>query len=96
MGTQLFDQYSLLHFSCGVIAYFWGVPIWYWIAAHVLFEIAENTTVGMKFINDLTFWPGGKPRADSLSNIAGDNVAAILGWYSARYLERLGKERKWY
>ena len=97
MGTQLFDQYTLLHFSSGVIAYFWGVKIFFWILAHILFEIVENTTFGMKFINEvLTFWPGGKPKADSLLNILGDNIAAIAGWYAAQFLETLGKERMWY
>ena len=97
MGTQLFDQYSLLHFSCGVIAYFWGIGILYWILAHVLFEVIENTSFGMKFINEtLWFWPGGKPKADSMINILGDNISAILGWYCAKYLELIGKERKWY
>ncbi|MBB74326.1 MAG: hypothetical protein CMJ75_07420 [Planctomycetaceae bacterium] len=97
MGKQLFDQYTLLHFSCGVIAYFWGVTIWYWMIAHVIFEILENTTFGMKFINEtLTFWPGGKPERDSFINIIGDNLGAMVGWYCAKALERLGEERKWY
>ena len=97
MGNQLFDQYSLLHYATGVGAYFWGVPIVPFFVAHLAFEGVENTDVGMKFINEtLTFWPGGKPRADSLSNIVGDNVAALLGYYCAYKLDEAGKRNKWY
>ena len=57
MGKQFLDQYSLLHYSTGVAAYYWGVPFWTWVVIHVSFE-------GMRFINtNLTFWPGGKPNA---------------------------------
>ena len=97
MGTQLFDEYTILHFASGIIVYFWGVHWIHWILAHVLFEFIENSTFGMKFINEtLTFWPGGKPRPDSFLNIVGDNIGAVLGWFFARFFDQLGKERKWY
>ena len=96
MGNRFLDQYSLLHFASGVVAYFWGVPAMYWFMAHMTFELAENTEVGMKFINDITWWPGGKPRVDSFINIVGDNVAAMAGWYCASKLDEEGKRRNWY
>ena len=97
MGNQLLDQYSVLHFACGVIAYFWGVPAATWFFAHAAFEVAENTAAGMAFINkSLTWWPGGKPRADDFMNIVGDNLSAMVGWWTAAKLDELGKSRGWY
>ena len=97
MGNQLFDQYSLLHFAAGVVAYFWGIPIVPFFIGHVSFEAIENTPAGMKFINEtLTFWPGGKPRADSFINVVGDNISALLGYYTAYKLDETGKKNKWY
>ena len=97
MGNQILDQYSLLHFATGVVAYFWGVPALFWFLGHAAFELGENTEVGMKFINQtLTWWPGGKPRADSPINIVGDNIAAMCGWFTASYVDDFGKSRGWY
>tara|TARA_Y100000389_G_C17367490_1_gene467123 strand:- start:744 stop:1052 length:309 start_codon:yes stop_codon:yes gene_type:complete len=97
MGNYLFDQYTFLHFSVGVVVYYWGVSLPTWIIVHVLFEIVENTKIGMLLINKyFVFWPGGKPKADSLTNIIGDNIGAILGWLVARYLDKLGSKLGWY
>lgn len=87
MGFSLLDQYSLLHFAAGVVAYFWAVPFWWWLAGHALFEYAENTPAGMAAINALPLWPGGKPAADSGRNILGDNLAAAAGWLAAAALD---------
>ena len=98
MGNQLLDQYSLLHFASGIVAYYWGVPLDKWFLAHVTFEIVENTNAGMDFINTNlnSWWPGGKPRADDLINVVGDNLSAVVGWWSALELDRMGKEKGWY
>ena len=97
MGNQLLAQYSLLHYATGVMAYFWGVPPVPFFLGHVSFEFVENTTYGMDFINTyMTFWPGGKPKADSLSNIVGDNLSALLGYYCAYKLDDVGKRKNWY
>lgn len=97
MGNQFLDQYSLLHFAVGNIAYFWGFDMVQLFLGHIAFELAENTQVGMDFINkSLTWWPGGKPRADEISNIVGDNISALLGWWCAAKLDEIGKRRKWY
>ena len=96
MGKYLFDQYSLLHFSVGVVAYFWGFKFPTWAFAHLIFEIIENSKLGMKFINSLYFWPGGKPEADTFINILGDNIVGLLGWLLAKYLDNLGAKLGWY
>ena len=97
MGNQFLDQYSLLHYATGVMAYFWGIPPIPFFLAHATFEAVENAQQGMDFINrNLTWWPGGKPRADSFTNVVGDNLSAFLGYYSAYKLDDDGKRRKWY
>ena len=40
MGYQLFDKYTYLHFAMGIVAYFWNI-------LHTIFEIVENTQMGM-------------------------------------------------
>ena len=97
MGNRFLDQYSILHFASGAIAYFWDVPSTTWFIAHITFEVAENSEPGMRFIrNSLTWWPGGKPRADEFINIVGDTAAAMLGWYTAYKLDERGKSKGWY
>ena len=96
MGINFVDQYSLLHYATGVMAYFWGIPPLHFFVAHATFEAVENTKAGMEFINKtLTWWPGGKPRADSFTNVVGDNISALLGYYCAYKLDDEGKRRNW-
>ena len=93
MGYLFLDQYTLLHFATGVIFYFFGFDFFVFLAIHTLFEIVENTKTGMFIINKyLTFWPGGKPGADSFINRYGDTLGAILGWYLAYLLDSYVKE----
>ena len=88
MGKQFLDQYSLLHFSQGIIAYFWGTKPFTFFAYHATFEFLENTGPGMHIINTyLTFWPGGKPQADAPINILGDNISALAGYYCAKWVD---------
>lgn len=97
MGTRLFDQYSLLHTASGIISYFFGIPLWVWFVIHILFEWIENTQFGIKFINNyLTFWPGGKPKADTIINRFGDTLSAMFGWFLAYTLDKYGKKKEWY
>ena len=98
MGKQLLDQYSVLHWASGVIAYFWNVPFQTWLAAHIAFEFVENTEPGMRFINTSlkSWWPGGKPSQDEFINIVGDNASAMFGWYCASKLDKKGKDEDWY
>jgi hypothetical protein len=98
MGLKLLDQYSYLHFAVGIIAYFWGITFTTFLIMHVLFEFIENTKFGMKIINTYfdKIWPGGKSISDSIINITGDNLCALLGWISAYYLDKIGNQRGWY
>ncbi len=94
MGSKIFDQYTLLHFSTGVIAYFFGINFWIWIIIHTIFEITENTCDGIKFINNyLTVWPGGKHKADCLINSIGDTIGTSLGWLCAKGLDDLAQNK---
>lgn len=98
MGYRTFDQYSLLHFATGVVAYFLGVPFDCWVLLHAFFEFVENTPAGIRFINRRLawFWPGGKPRPDAVVNSIGDTVSAAVGWVVAVQLDRTGRRRDWY
>ena len=93
MGLNFADQYSLLHFAVGVVLYFWNIPLILAIILHTIFEIIENTKMGMKFINTYIIhpgyfsWPGGKNYADSLINNVGDTIFFAVGWVLAAYLD---------
>ena len=98
MGTYLLDQYSLLHFATDVIAYFLGVRLAPWFFAHAIFELSENTPIGITVINKYLwwFWPGGKPRPDSITNMIGDQISSVIGWIVASWLDQYGIKNKWY
>lgn len=93
MGINFLDQYSLLHFATGVIAYFCGMSFEGWILLHTSFEIIENTAIGMAFINNnlKDVWPGGKNYADSFINSVGDIIFSLLGWLMAKWLDDFGE-----
>jgi hypothetical protein len=96
MGLLFADQYSLLHIAVGIIMYFWNFSLFYAFLLHFLFELGENTSIGMKFINKLYYWPGGKPCADSGINILGDNIFFVFGWLLAYGTDYVGKIFGWY
>lgn len=98
MGNRIFDQYSLLHFSVGVVAYFIGIDFWVWFILHMIFEIVENSDQGINLINNNLsfFWPGGKERSDAVINSVGDQISAMLGWLVAQQVDKIGKNRGWY
>lgn len=96
MGDKTFDQFSLLHFASGIMAYFWGLPFLWWFILHVVFEIVENTKIGMQFINKyITMWPGGKQHPDSFMNsMIGDNISAAIGWVFASVVDKYIQGKK--
>jgi hypothetical protein len=97
MGVQAFDQYTYLHFSSGISAYFWNIHLINWIILHTIFEILENSKQGIKLIdNYIKIWPGGKKNKDSFINIIGDTIGAIVGWLSAYFIDKLGEKYGWY
>lgn len=87
---KVFDEFSLLHFASGIIAYFWGLPLVWWLIIHVVFEYVENTKMGMHFINTyIPVWPGGKHEKDSFANsMIGDNLSAVAGWLFSSFVEK--------
>lgn len=91
MGLRVFDQYSLLHFATGIIAYFWSLSFFITILIHILFEFIENTPVGMYFINTyfIGWWPGGKSHPDNLLNRTSDTIFTGLGWLIAYKLDKI-------
>jgi hypothetical protein len=86
MGVKFTDQFSLLHFSTGIIAYFWKITFVNWFIIHLIYEIFTNTKLGIYFINHYTFWPGGKLDYDTPMNILGDQVWSLLGWLFAYFI----------
>ncbi len=87
MWSLLLDNYSLLHFAAGIVAYFWGFSLSTWTLFHILFELLENTAAGMTFINTyIKLWPGGKSAPDPLVNRLGDVLSGSLGWLLAAWL----------
>ena len=95
MGKTLIDQFSILHFSTGVIAYFWGISFVNFLILHTIFEILENTKKGVYFIDTyLKIWPGGKKSSDNLINSIGDTIFAIIGFIISKYLDKHYKQYK--
>jgi hypothetical protein len=86
MGRVFTDKFSLLHFACGIIVYYWGMSFDAWFVIHGLFEILENTQTGMKYINQISLWPGGKNEKDTVINSIGDQFYATLGWSCAWFI----------
>lgn len=98
MGHLFLDQYSLLHFSAGVIAYFIKIDIKTWIIINILFETLDNSKIGKEIINNIAlFWPGGRKKyPDTLINSMGDILSCILGWYVAFLVDTYGNKMGWY
>ena len=100
MGLGFADQYSILHFSVGSVAYFWNLSFITAILIHTVFELMENTNIGMKLINKYFIhpgffsWPGGKNYADSKLNIFGDTIFFALGWLISSFLDIVGRQKK--
>lgn len=91
------DQYSYLHFSTGIIAYFWGVDFYIWVIIHILYELLENLYSSIHIINQyITIWPGGKTHPDPILNRIGDILSGTIGWLSAYYLDSIGSHSGWY
>ena len=98
MGLNFLDQYTYLHFASGIIAYFWGLRLKTFIILHIIFEIIENTKIGMNIINKYIykFSPMKKIYPDHFINMVGDTISGILGWLSAYYLDKIGNKYQWY
>jgi hypothetical protein len=93
MGLKVFDQYSILHFAVGVVAYFWSISLFTIIVIHILFEFIENTPIGMNLINTyfLGWWPGGKTHPDNLLNKTSDVIFTGFGWIVSYHIDKIYK-----
>jgi len=93
MGYYFIDKYSLLHFTFGILWNYLGFDLISLIVLHTIFEYAENTKAGMKFINvHFKLWPGGKEHADSFINSVSDILFSILGWlFYQKFYNKIGK-----
>ena len=92
MGVHFTDQFSLLHFASGIIAFFWEISLIKWFILHIVYELFTNTHFGINFINKYTFWPGGKLNFDTTVNIIGelnDLFAHELEHYRQNYTGEL-------
>ena len=84
MGKFIFDKYSILHFSVGVIWRYLELDFISLIIIHTIFEIVENSKPGMFIINNyFKLWPGGKPTPDTIINSISDIIVSVLGWIIA-------------
>lgn len=92
MGIHLLDQYSFLHFSAGVVAYFFYIPLLWWFLLNIAFEVIENSEFGMSITRNLPFWPGGKRFRDANINILGDIICVLLGWGAAYLVDQFVKK----
>ena len=86
MGRVLFDRFTFLHALSGAVANRIGLKLAEWFVIHTVFELIENSRVGMAAINHLYYWPGGKPEPDTVTNMIGDTFGAVLGWLIAEFL----------
>jgi hypothetical protein len=87
MGIYFTDQFSLLHFASGIVAYYWNISFIHWFLLHAIYEILQNSAAGISFINNkLKVWPGGKLGPDSLLNIIGDQFYGMAGWLFAHIM----------
>lgn len=95
MSRVFTDEFSLLHFATGIIAYFSGLSLINWFIIHATFELLEDTQTGVRIINKIfgKIWPGGGKRiADSFVNSElGDNFYALLGWVFAKKISEYNK-----
>jgi hypothetical protein len=90
MGYRYFDKYTYLHFAVGIVVYFWNISLLNLVILHSIFEFLENSQMGIHIINKyIVFWPGGKPKSDTIINNIGDTLGAVSGWLSAYYLENM-------
>jgi hypothetical protein len=94
MGFHFTDKYSLLHFATGIIAYYWSISFVLWFIIHLLYEYIENTEQGIKIINKIKIWPGGKDSPDTILNRVGDQFYALLGWLFAYFILNFVKFNK--
>jgi len=100
MGVNFADQFSFLHYSVGAVFFYWvprpllGGAVFFLM--HTIFELVENSNFGVHALKAVVIWPGGKPKADTMINILGDTVFAMLGFYTSYVVNVVGEHFGWY
>ncbi len=85
---MIFDNFSIVHAASGVFLYFWGFSLFQTTLIHTAFEILENTKPVMNLTNATGWWPGGKPEPDNLTNMIGDTLFCIIGWFVSYLIDK--------
>ena len=92
LSSELFDQYTWLHFAAGYMFGYHDKTLIYTIILHTIFEIFKNSDIGLQFINEFyikfmwaTWWP--IQTKNPFINSVGGTIATILGWITARVIK---------
>ena len=81
MDQYAFDEYSLVHFSIGVLTYQSGFSFLTLAIVYSIFKIFSNVSLGMYVIDTyVTPLLGYKLYPESFKNIGMDLSACLLGW----------------
>lgn len=81
MDQYAFDEYSLVHFSIGVLTYQSGFSFLTLAIVYSIFKIFSNVSLGMYVIDTyVTPLLGYKLFPESFKNIGMDLSACLLGW----------------
>lgn len=90
--SELFDQYTWLHFAVGYMFENYDKTLIYTIILHTIFEIFKNSDIGLQFINEFYIKISGHywsiQTKNSFINSVGGTIATILGWITARVIKK--------
>lgn len=95
MGKGIFDIYTFYHFSAGLIAGVTPLSLQHWIILNIIFELIENRPLGMRMLQKISFWPGGKNTPDSLQNSISDIIAATIGYIVSKNVKKKLSNKQW-
>lgn len=85
--ADMIQIHTPFHFISGVIAYYIGFPLIPFIILHILWEIVDNTRYFRdRSIKMFSWLPFLAYRLDTVYNSQTDNIFAILGWYTGKWI----------
>ena len=88
-----FDNYTCFHLASGITAYYAGLNFISWVSLHIIFSIFENSEMGLRLTKKYLYnFKAYKTGSDSISNLVGDTLAAIIGWKMAYYIGKLSEQ----
>jgi hypothetical protein len=86
---DLFDAYSFVHFSVGVISYYLKINLSTWFILITLFELIQNVQCGSLIdMIKAKITPFSQQSPESTINSIGDILSALLGWICAYYFTK--------